>query len=1053
MTTTIATTSWGKGELSPQVRGHVDTTHYYSSAKSLNNMIVRPYAIPVRRAGTKYVAEVKDSDEDVRLIEFVFSVDQSYIIEMGKFYFIPRDSDGNRLTLDLDAINTWADATKYVDGDLVAQNNDATAWETGRKYHVGEYVTNIGNTYVCLVYDLFGEHEPGVDSGWETFWELVVAVYAYFVCTSDHASSNNNRPGASTNWRDYWDEMTLASGQTGIWNVEIAHPYTEQQIWDVDYAQKNDVIKLTHNLHDIAELRRFDNNVWSIKTAGLIEGAPWETLNEDITLKMRSNGADVGVGKSIQSQSDFPAFTQSDEDERRSFRIGPLNDKGEQGYFTCTNFVDSTHLEGENIVKIGSTSFTSAWARNAFYADSVTGERNYPAHVTFYEGRLVLANTPNDPSKLWFSKSFIYNDFNVGDTVAFGFDLEANTAQANKIEWIASSSSLATGTFGAEFNSESSSDTGFNNDTKNIREQSSWGSKFVKPVKVGSRLYFVQRTGRKLREYVYSFDVNSFQSVDMTEYSDHVTLSGIVDMHYQRNQDSLNWCVLENGKMAILSRQPEQDIQAWTPWETDGEVKSIRFIPNPNGESDRGFIIVERVIDGSTVKYIEYFDNHVVEDDTLQTKLYYVDSGFCVDTFDDTDGIDLTINDDAVYIATKGNDLERTVNPTPYYIAETVGNDANVQIFPGNDRLTSTSPYFVVGDVGRTIDLINTSGDPEASANISGYFSSTIVFFLENAFSGYYENRIGGSWGFSTDTVVYGGEYLMTSDSAHFEVGDIGKTIIKIDTDGTELAVYTIMSYTSTTVVGVNLTSGTLGDTTITGGLWGLSTDTFLGQLSVTAESAFFDAGMTDKKIKIVDSGGVQLGLFSLDTYTSTTLMSGTWDTEALPDQTITGGLWGVSVLDITSPDYNTDALEGETVALFFDGIYEGTGVVTGGTITNATHFWIAAIGLPYTSTYQSNPLNANTPSGMAKGRIRRINEIALEFYKSIGMEYSSNGINWFPVGVPEGEDDTVFFTGTVPNLTFEGKLDYDGYLYLRQTKPYSMNLLGIYSQAEIARQ
>jgi hypothetical protein len=89
----------------------------------------------------------------------------------------------------------------------------------------------------------------------------------------------------------------------------------------------------------------------------------------------------------------------------------------------------------------------------------------------------------------------------------------------------------------------------------------------------------------------------------------------------------------------------------------------------------------------------------------------------------------------------------------------------------------------------------------------------------------------------------------------------------------------------------------------------------------------------------------------------------------------------------------------------------------------------------------------------MAKGRIKRINEIALEFYKSLGMEYSNDGENWFPVGVPEGEDDTVLFTGTIPNLTFEGKLDYDGYLYLRQTKPYSMNLLGIYSQAEIARQ
>jgi len=104
--------------LSPYVRGRVDTLHYYSSAKSLQNMIVRPYGNPVRRPGTKYVGAVKDSTEDVRLIEFVFNTATSYIIEMGNLY-LRFYKDNELVTLDLDAIAAWQTATAYSVHDLV----------------------------------------------------------------------------------------------------------------------------------------------------------------------------------------------------------------------------------------------------------------------------------------------------------------------------------------------------------------------------------------------------------------------------------------------------------------------------------------------------------------------------------------------------------------------------------------------------------------------------------------------------------------------------------------------------------------------------------------------------------------------------------------------------------------------------------------------------------------------------------------------------------------------------------------------------------------------
>ena len=90
MSQSLRFTSWGKGELSPIMRGRVDTEHYYASAEKLTNMIVRPSGAVVKRPGTKYVAGIDDPDSGqvTRLIPFVFSVSESYIIEMGEEYFL-----------------------------------------------------------------------------------------------------------------------------------------------------------------------------------------------------------------------------------------------------------------------------------------------------------------------------------------------------------------------------------------------------------------------------------------------------------------------------------------------------------------------------------------------------------------------------------------------------------------------------------------------------------------------------------------------------------------------------------------------------------------------------------------------------------------------------------------------------------------------------------------------------------------------------------------------------------------------------------------------------
>ena len=57
-----------------------------------------------------------------------------------------------------------------------------------------------------------------------------------------------------------------------------------------------------------------------------------------------------------------------------------------------------------------------------------------------------------------------------------------------------------------------------------ITPQTTFGSATdVKPLRVGSVILFLQRAGRKLREYAYQFDTDSFVAPNMTVLAEHVT--------------------------------------------------------------------------------------------------------------------------------------------------------------------------------------------------------------------------------------------------------------------------------------------------------------------------------------------------------------------------------------------------------------------------------------------------------------------------------------------------------------------------------------------------
>jgi len=110
----VQLTNFTGGELSPRLDGRNDLAKYSTGCKTLQNMIVYPHGSAARRSGTQYVAEVKDSSKETRLIPFEFSTTQTYMLEFGDQYIRFYKDNGQILS----GGSAYEISTPYLEAEL-----------------------------------------------------------------------------------------------------------------------------------------------------------------------------------------------------------------------------------------------------------------------------------------------------------------------------------------------------------------------------------------------------------------------------------------------------------------------------------------------------------------------------------------------------------------------------------------------------------------------------------------------------------------------------------------------------------------------------------------------------------------------------------------------------------------------------------------------------------------------------------------------------------------------------------------------------------------------
>jgi hypothetical protein len=388
--------------------------------------------------------------------------------------------------------------------------------------------------------------------------------------------------------------------------LEVSNSLTEAQVKAIQYAQSGDVLYMAQSAIAPKKLSRTSNTSWSFSDITFLDG-PYEDMNTD-TAKKLTPSATTGTNKTLTATG-FTPFTA--DWVGRHIRLQNHATETQWGWCKITGYTSSSVVTIDIVEDFASTTATSYWRVGEW--SKVTG---YPATLTIHQQRLCFGGwSPLATQKIVGSKLFNYTDFSptqpngeVTSEEAFSFDL--STEKTSNIKWLRSfGSSLIAGTDGSEFSLFPSGPTLAPTDIASKRE-STYGSSSGIPEIVGSSIVFCERLNRRLRAISYDYVSDSYKGPDLTILSDDVTLAGVEEIVFQAQPHSILWARLSDGTLAAMTIDDDQKVYAWHKHTLaeGGLIKSLAVLPSAEYKQDMLFAIVERAVDGDTVRTIEMLD-------------------------------------------------------------------------------------------------------------------------------------------------------------------------------------------------------------------------------------------------------------------------------------------------------------------------------------------------------------------------------------------------------------------------------------------------------------
>lgn len=223
----VVQANFTSGEISPIMRGRVDTTKYANGADELLNFIVLPQGGIWRRPGLRSIATVDDNSKKHRIIPFQFSSTQAYILVFGDY------------TLQIVANDAKVDGNNLKRVESVAgpgAGDPIKVLVTSHGFSTGNQVT-INDT-------------EGLD--FDGTWTIT------------KVNDNEFTLNGSTYGAGGWTTGTGWLFKVGV-AISLTTPYGENDLAQLYHVQSADVLWVCHPSYQTRTLKRFGANNWAFE--------------------------------------------------------------------------------------------------------------------------------------------------------------------------------------------------------------------------------------------------------------------------------------------------------------------------------------------------------------------------------------------------------------------------------------------------------------------------------------------------------------------------------------------------------------------------------------------------------------------------------------------------------------------------------------------------------------------------------------------------------------------------------------------------------------------
>ena len=565
-------TNFSVGELDPLLKARTDLQQYQNALEKATNIYIQPQGGVRRRDGLRFVHSFGSGFTAFKVIPFEYNVIDSYtlvFVDLRMYVFkagvLQTDINGSgndyATTTITAAMLDDLNYTQAVD-TLILCHEDLETQRILRNSDTSWTVSALPLAYIPKHAYSLDTHEPT------------------FTITPSQIDGNITITASAVTTETGTAQGVATAGSTNTLTVKASSSYADDQ----------------------------PNGMFINITAGTGAGQTRHIEDFVAATKVLTVYPDWDTAPDATSQYRINAFEAAAVDEYANI----LNGFGRARY---TEFVSHTQMKAYVEIPFFDTSAITAgnWESEHGYEPTWSASRGWPRSAAFHEGRLYFGGSKSRPNTIWGSRVIDYFNFNPGSTLDDdSVEATINTNQLNVITNLVPGPDLQVFTTGGEFVVSQAANTPITPSSFLVKPQTRLGSKPGVPMEdLNGATVFVQRQGRSLVSFQFQDTTAAYSTQALSVLSSHL-IKVPIDLAARRatSTDETDRLFLVNGDgtMAVYSILAAQNVIAPSEFTTNGDFIAVAC------EIDEIYVIVKRVIDGTTSYNLELFDPSLTVD-------------------------------------------------------------------------------------------------------------------------------------------------------------------------------------------------------------------------------------------------------------------------------------------------------------------------------------------------------------------------------------------------------------------------------------------------------